>query len=51
LLQHEVLSILTTGKLNGYTFNRQLKANLFNKETREQYLKDVSEVVGFARTI
>ena len=25
----EVLSILTTGKLNGYAFERQLKANLF----------------------
>jgi len=39
----EALSILTTGKLNGYAFNRQLKANLFNKDIREQYIKDVSE--------
>ena len=38
----EVLSILTTGKLNGYAFNRQLKANLFNKEVREQYINAVS---------
>lgn len=38
----EVLSILTTGKLNGYAFNRQLKENLFNKETRERYIEKVS---------
>ena len=38
----EVLSILTSGRLNGYAFDRQLKANLFNKEIREQYIADVN---------
>ena len=38
----EVLSILTTGKLNGFSFDRQLKANMFNRETREKYIADVS---------
>ena len=37
----EVLSILTTGKLNGFAFDRQLKANLFNSEIRKQYITDV----------
>ena len=38
----EALSILTTGKLNGVAFDRQLKANLFNRETRAQYIQDVT---------
>ena len=38
----EVLSILTTGKLNGFAFERQIRANLFNMETREQYIANVS---------
>ena len=38
----EVLSILTSGKLNGISFERQLKANLFNRETREQFIADVA---------
>lgn len=38
----EALSILTTGKLNGFAFDRQLKASLFNREIREQYISDVS---------
>ena len=38
----EALSILTTGKLNGFAFERQLRANLFNKETREQYIANVT---------
>lgn len=37
----EVLSILTTGKLNGFAFDRQLKASLFNKEIREKYITDI----------
>lgn len=37
----EVLSILTTGKLNGFAFDRQLKANLFNQQIRMQYISDV----------
>lgn len=38
----EVLSILTTGKLNGIAFERQLKANLFNKKTRDNYIECLS---------
>ena len=38
----EVLSILTSGRLNGYAFDRQLKANLFNREIREQYIADLN---------
>ncbi len=34
----EALSILTTGKLNGYAFERQLKANLFNNAIRQEYI-------------
>lgn len=37
----EVLSILTTGKLNGFAFDRQLKANYFNREVRMQYIEGV----------
>ena len=37
----ETLSILTMGKLNGFSFDRQLKVNLFNTDVRKQYLKDV----------
>ena len=33
----EALSILTTGKLNGYAFDRQIKANLFNSAVRQEY--------------
>lgn len=38
----EALSILTTGKLNGVAFERQIKANLFNKEIREKYIEYVT---------
>ena len=33
----EALAILTSGKLNGYAFERQIKANLFNFEARKAY--------------
>lgn len=33
----EALSILTTGKLNGYALDRQIKANLFNSAVRQEY--------------
>lgn len=33
----EVLSIITSGKLNGYSFDKQLKANLFNDNIRNEY--------------
>lgn len=35
----EVLSILTTGKLNGYAFERQLKANMFTRAVRIAYIQ------------
>ena len=38
----EALSILTSGKLNGFAFERQLKANLFNSETRKEYITAVN---------
>lgn len=38
----EALSILTTGKLNGFAFERQIRANLFNMETRKQYIASVT---------
>lgn len=34
----EALAILTSGKLNGYAFDKQLKANLFNSTTRQEYI-------------
>lgn len=39
----EVLSILTTGKLNGFAFDRQLKSTLFNNETRAEYLAEIKK--------
>ena len=38
----EALSILTTGKLNGYAFEKQLKANIFNSVTRQEYISAIS---------
>lgn len=38
----EALSILTTGKLNGFAFERQLKANLFNSIIRQEYIAAIS---------
>lgn len=37
----EALSILTTGKLDGYIFERQLKAAVFNNEVRAAYIASV----------
>lgn len=34
----EALSIITSGRLNGYTFERQIKANLFNDDVRKKYI-------------
>lgn len=34
----EALSILTTGKLNGYAFEKQLKVNLFNRIERQEFI-------------
>lgn len=41
----EILSILTTGKLNGFSFERQIKAGLFNRETRETFISSIN--IGF----
>ena len=38
----EVVSILTTGKLNGIAFERQLKASYFNSAVRANYIASVS---------
>ena len=39
----EVLSILTTGKLNGFAFERLLNANMFNNKVRKEYIKSISD--------
>lgn len=38
----EVLSIITSGKLNGYAFERQIKANMFNDEARKEYINSLA---------
>ena len=38
----EALTILTSGKLNGFAFERQLKANLFNDKVRRSYIDSLS---------
>lgn len=39
----EVLCILTTGKLNGYAFERQIKANMFTNSVRAEYIKKITD--------
>lgn len=39
----EALSILTTGKLDGYAFERQLKTVIFNNEARATYITLIQE--------
>jgi putative ATP-dependent endonuclease of OLD family len=39
----EALTILTSGKLNGFAFERQLKANLFNDEVRRSYIDSLDD--------
>lgn len=39
----EAIAILTTGKLNGFNLDRQLKANLFNKVVRDDYRSAVGK--------
>jgi hypothetical protein len=39
----EALSIITTGKLNGYGFERQLKANMFNNDIRNEFIKSLKD--------
>ncbi|MCR4646207.1 MAG: AAA family ATPase [Oscillospiraceae bacterium] len=38
----EVLSIITSGRLNGYAFERQIKANMFNDEARKKYINSLA---------
>ncbi|SFO36300.1 putative ATP-dependent endonuclease of the OLD family [Eubacterium pyruvativorans] len=38
----EALSIVTTGKLHYYPFERQIKANLFSIEARNDYIKAIN---------
>ncbi len=40
----EVISILTSGKLNGYALDRQLKANLFNDKARKEYIRSLDNI-------
>lgn len=39
----EALSIITSGKLNGYAFDRQIKANFFNDGVRNEYIKSLKD--------
>lgn len=39
----EALSIITTGRLHFYPFERQIKANLFNVDIRREYIKEIAE--------
>lgn len=38
----EVISIITSGKLHGYAFEKQIKDNMFNMETRAAYIESLS---------
>ncbi|MBR4636546.1 MAG: AAA family ATPase [Clostridia bacterium] len=38
----DALSIATTGKLNGIAFDRQLKANLFNRDIRDEFIANMA---------
>jgi putative ATP-dependent endonuclease of OLD family len=39
----EVIAILTSGKLHGYAFDRQLKTNFFNDDVRRRYLISIKK--------
>jgi len=39
----EAISILSSGKLNGYAFDKQIKANLFNIDVRNAYKASLSQ--------
>lgn len=41
----EALGIITSGKLNGYAFDRQIKANLFNDAIRKKYVESLSGII------
>ncbi|MEN2665809.1 ATP-dependent nuclease [Listeria aquatica] len=37
----EAIQIITNNKINGYSLEKQLKANLFNRKTRDKYQQDL----------
>lgn len=39
----QAIAITTTGKLNGFAFERQIKANMFNNEIRKEYRVALTE--------
>lgn len=39
----EAISIVTTGKLDGYAFDRQIKANMFNSIIRKKYIESLKK--------
>lgn len=39
----EIISIISTGKLDGYAFDKQLKANLFNDNARREYITSIAQ--------
>lgn len=40
----EAVSIVTTGRLNGVAFERQIKANIFNQSVRDKYIQSLKDV-------
>lgn len=40
----EAVSIVTTGRLNGVAFERQIKANIFNQSVRDKYIGSLNDV-------
>ena len=38
----EVISIISSGKLNGYAFNKQIKSNMFNVDVRRDYMDSLN---------
>lgn len=40
----EAISIVTTGKMNGFPFERQIKANLFSQFVREKYIHSLDNI-------
>lgn len=37
----EIISIITTGKLNGYSLDKQIKPSFFNIDSKEQYMNEI----------
>lgn len=40
----EAVSIVTTGRVNGVAFERQIKANIFNQFVRDKYIQSLEDV-------